>query len=124
MTQQKSQSFVTGSALRHNEGKPRYDLLEPFAIEELVKVFTAGAKKYDDHNWLKGMNWSKMRASLARHLAAWDQLEEIDEETQCSHMALAAWNCLALVSYSKYHPELDDRLMHVINKIKEDDTIG
>src|SRR6187399_1313572 len=57
--------------LRHNKGKIRYDLLEPFAITELAKVFTKGAEKYADRNWEKGMKWSKMRASLGRHLAAY-----------------------------------------------------
>lgn len=37
--------------LRYNNGKLRYDLLEPFALQELVRVFTKGAEKYEDNNW-------------------------------------------------------------------------
>ena len=66
------------SGLRYDKGKIRYDLLEPFAMQELAKVFTRGALKYEDNNWLKGMKWSKMRASLGRHLAAYDAKQDFD----------------------------------------------
>lgn len=109
---------------RYNEGKLRYDLLEPYAIEELAKVFTKGAQKYEPHNWLKGMQWSSMRASLARHLAAYDKGEDYDFDPKCEncqkgsctnhsgllHMAHVAWNAMALVSYYKHFPQGDDRM--------------
>ena len=95
--------------LRDNAGKPRYDLLEPHAIAELVRVFTAGAAKYKAHNWLRGMDWSKCDASLQRHLAAWRMGEDRDPETGCLHMAHVAWNALALVSYKLLGLGVDDR---------------
>lgn len=96
-------------ALRYNEGKLRYDLIDPFAIAELAKVYTKGAAKYADHNWKKGMKWSKMLASMKRHIAAFEMGEDIDPETECAHMAQAAWNALGLVTYARIHPEMDDR---------------
>lgn len=96
-------------ALRYNEGKLRYDLLDPYAIAELAKVFTNGANKYADHNWKKGMKWSKMLASMKRHIAAFEMGEDIDPEIGCHHMAQAAWNALGLVTYARIHPEMDDR---------------
>jgi hypothetical protein len=104
--------------LRYNQGKLRYDLLEPFAIQELVRVFTKGAEKYAPHNWLKGMDWSKIVASLKRHIAAFEQGEDLDVETGCFHMAHAAWNALALVSYYKVAPQHDDR-QHIYLKDKK-----
>jgi len=96
--------------LRYNEGKTRMDLLEPFAIEQLAKVFTIGAKKYAPNNWLKGMEWSKVTASLKRHLNAYEQGIDYDSETGLLHAAHIAWNAMALISYYKFHPEMDDRL--------------
>lgn len=101
--------FIKKEALRFNENKPRYDLLEPHAIHELVKVFTKGSEKYADRNWEKGMKWSKMLASLKRHLAAFEQGEDYDKESNLNHMAHVAWNALGLVTYMRTHPELDDR---------------
>lgn len=103
--------------VRYDSGKLRYDLLEPYAIQELVRVFTKGAEKYTANNWLKGgMNYSRMLGSLKRHIAAFEQGEDIDKETLCSHMAHAAWNALGIISYSKYFPELDDRFIPTLNK--------
>jgi hypothetical protein len=95
--------------LRYNTGKARYDLLEPYAIEQLVKVFTRGAEKYAPHNWLKGLPWMEVVASLERHLAAFKQGEDFDKETELLHMAHVAWNALAIVSYYKHAPQYDNR---------------
>lgn len=95
--------------LRFNKGKARYDLLEPFAIEELVKVFNKGAEKYEPNNWLKGLPWMDVIASLKRHLKAFEQGEDTDNETLCLHMAHVAWNALAITSYYKHRPEFDNR---------------
>jgi hypothetical protein len=103
--------------MRLNAGKLRYDLLEPFAIQELVRVFTKGSEKYEANNWLNGgMDYSKMLASLKRHIAAFELGEDIDPETGCYHMAQAAWNALGIVSYSKWFPENDDRLIHKLQR--------
>lgn len=117
--------------LRYDKGKVRYDLLEPFAMEQLALVFTKGAMKYDANNWLKGMNWSKMRASLGRHLAAYDKNEDFDFDPTCTdcqagkcvnhtglyHMAQVAWNALGILSYYKHFPQGDDRFKKPIRKI-------
>lgn len=127
-TQTKSTAPIEERGLRFNTGKVRFDLLEPYAIEQLAMVFTRGANKYADHNWLKGMDWSKVLASLERHINAFKNGEDLDVDPNCKecnegtckshtgllHMAHAAWNCMALVSYYKYHPELDDRIKNII----------
>jgi hypothetical protein len=123
-----------GTGSRLNDNKTRHDLLEPFAINELAKVFTKGNFKYPEppHNWLHGMKWSKCVASLKRHINAFERGEDFDFDPECKdcqagtclshtglyHMAHAAWNCLALVSYYKWFPQGDDRLINVIPKPK------
>jgi len=119
-------------ALRFNSEKIKYDLLEPYAIEQVVKVFSKGAEKYAPFNWLKGMEWSKMLASLKRHIAAFEKGEDYDFDPNCKecqegtcknhtnllHMAHAAWNCLGIISYYKYYPQGDDRLHTFLPKPK------
>lgn len=95
--------------LRYNEGKLRYDLFEPFAMEQLAHVFTKGAQKYAPRNWEKGMNWSDVIASLKRHVAYLEACEDFDKESGLLHAAHAAWNALALTSYYKIAPQYDDR---------------
>jgi hypothetical protein len=118
-------------ALRYNVGKTRFDLLEPYAIEQLAKVFTAGANKYSDNNWIhNGMSWSKMIASMKRHISEFEKGNDYDFDENCDgcksgscnshtnllHTAHIAWNALGLVSYSKYHPEKDDRMVNSLPK--------
>lgn len=86
-------------ALRYDARKIRYDLLPPDGLEALALVYTKGAEKYADRNWEKGMSWSRMIGSLARHIKAFEKGEVYDPETGCHHMAMAAWNALGLCVY-------------------------
>lgn len=103
------QEIIKEEGLRFNQGKLRYDLLEPFAIEQLVKIFTMGSQKYAPRNWEKGMSWTSVLASLKRHIAEFEKGDDYDKESELLHMAHAAWNALALVSYYKLYPQGDDR---------------
>jgi Domain of unknown function (DUF5664) len=99
----------TMGGLRFNEGKTRYDLLPPFPIDQLAQVLTVGSKKYAERNWELGMKWSKVIASLKRHLALIEKGEDFDKETGMLHASHVMCNAAFLVQYYKTHPEFDDR---------------
>jgi len=96
-------------------GKNRYDLLPGYPLDELVKVYAYGTKKYNDHNWRKGIKWGRLFAAMQRHAWAFWRGEDVDEESGCLHLAMAAWQCLALIEYSKLCPEFDDRVKDLGN---------
>jgi len=96
-------------ALRFDANKLRYELLPADGLEELVKVYTEGARKYEDNNWTKGMAWSRVFGSLLRHAWAFWKGEIHDPETGCHHMAMAAWNCIALCVYDLRKAGEDNR---------------
>lgn len=104
--------------LRYNDGKTRHDLLPAYGINEIAKVLTFGADKYADRNWELGMKWSKVLASLKRHINAFESGEDFDKETGLSHMAHAATNALFLVEYTKTYPQGDDRPHSYLNPPK------
>jgi len=104
---------------RYDVGKLRYDLLPVDAIRELVKVYTKGAEKYADRNWEKGMSWSRVVGPLMRHLEKFRQGEQYDAETGCHHMAMVAWNALALVSYDLRNVGTNDLGWELYNSPKE-----
>lgn len=87
------------AALRYDGGKVRWDLLPFDALEQVAKVSTFGAIKYDAKNWELGMSWSRVFGSLMRHLTARMRGERLDPETGLPHLAHAAWNALALCAY-------------------------
>jgi hypothetical protein len=79
------------------------------AIYQLAEHYGAGAEKYGDRNWAKGYPYGLSFAALNRHLWKWWGGEDIDEETGSHHLIAVAWHALALIEFSKTHPEMDDR---------------
>ena len=95
--------------LRFNTGKTRHDLVPTFAQEQYAKVLTKGAEKYAERNWELGMKWSKVIASLERHLYALKSGEDYDKETGLLHSAHIMCNAAFLTEYYKIFPQGDDR---------------
>lgn len=104
--------------LRFNQGKNRFDLVHPWAHEQMVNVLTAGSIKYSDRNWEKGMAWSNVIASLKRHLTAIEKGEDYDPETGELHAAHVACNAHFLTAYYKIYPQGDDRPHNYLNAPK------
>ena len=94
-----SSTEKTEGGLRYDGGKVRLDLLPPEWTLALGLVMTAGARKYADRNWERGMKWSKVFGPMTRHILAWLSGESYDRETGCHHLAMVAWNALALMTY-------------------------
>ena len=70
--------------------KPRMYLLLPKAIQEVAKVLTFGAQKYDEDNWKKLDNLqNRYTGASFRHIFAIMEGEELDQETECYHEAHA-----------------------------------
>jgi len=99
----KRQDFDSGAVRDIRDGKGRYDLITPHGLKRLAKHYEAGAAKYDDRNWEKGMPVSRCFDSAVRHLYQW--LEGSQEE---DHLAAAAWNIFAIMHYEATLPELMD----------------
>lgn len=104
--------------LRFNEGKPRFDLIHPWANEQMVNVLTIGANKYSHRNWENGMAWTTVVASLKRHLNAFEKGEDYDPETGELHMAHIACNAHFLTAYYKIYPQGDDRPHNYLSQPK------
>lgn len=94
---------------KNDGGKFRWDLLPVRPLEEVVRVYTIGAKKYSDRNWEKGISWGRIFAAMMRHAWAWWGGERSDPVDGQHHLASVAWCALALMEYEETHPELDDR---------------
>ena len=86
------------------DDKLRWELLPLEDVEDIVRVYTAGAKKYGPDQWQNlpdGIR--RYKAALLRHLVEFDKGNEIDEETGCRHLAAVAWNAIAMLHISKYN---------------------
>lgn len=94
---------------KKDSGKPQFDLIPTRSLEDLVAVYTMGAKKYPPHNWRQGMAWSRVFAATMRHLWAFWRGEETDQESGLPHLAHAGYGIFTLLEYSKNHRNWDDR---------------
>ena len=104
-----AQRSDTRSGNKYDASKPRVDLLDRKALVQMARVLGAGASKYGDSNWRGGLAWSRTLGALLRHVLAFQDGEDKDPETGCSHIAHAMCNCMFLLNYEETHPELDDR---------------
>nr|BDD47795.1 hypothetical protein 13 [Deltaproteobacteria bacterium] len=89
-----------------------FQLLPAAALEDVVKVFTYGAGKYDPRNWESGIAWGRVFGAVMRHLWAFWRGEDADPETGLPHLAHAVAGCLFLLTFMRTHKELDDRSVH------------
>jgi hypothetical protein len=97
--------FPSGMVRDIRTGKGRYDLISPYALRRLARVYEAGAQKYDDYNWLKGAPYCRFVDSALRHIQQW-QMGHTDED----HLANAAWNLFCILHFDSLgRSDLDDR---------------
>lgn len=87
------------SARKHDGGKPRLDLLPVVPLEMVARVFEHGAARYGERDWERGMRYSRMYSAALRHLFAFWEGQNADEESLMFHVAHAAACCLCLCQY-------------------------
>jgi hypothetical protein len=86
----------TGSQRDTQAGKPRYDLIPTTGLTRLADLFARGAVKYDEFNWRKGQPYSRVYASIFRHLLQWASGQR-DED----HLAAVAWGVFVLMHFEE-----------------------
>lgn len=113
--------FETGAVRDMHEGKGRCDLLPPLALLRVAKHFEAGAVKYGDRNWEKGIPMHSFLDSGIRHL-----LKYMAGQTDEDHLVAAAWNILCALETEEKRPEMQDipARMTEINKKERVESCG
>lgn len=86
------EDFDTGSRRDNREGKGRYDLLPPHALQRVAQVFERGADKYEARNWEKGQPLTRYLDSALRHT-----FQVLEGKTDEDHAGHAVFNLLAFI---------------------------
>jgi hypothetical protein len=87
-----------GEGKKYDNGKLRYDLLDPCLEEAVVEILGYGAKKYEANNWQNVEPFNdRYYAALRRHLAEWRKGNKIDPESGKRHLAHVACNIYFLL---------------------------
>lgn len=96
-------TFSTSAQRDMHEGKGRFDLLPMCVLMRLAKHYEAGAKKYDERNWEKGIPCHSFADSAMRHFVKY-----MDGHTDEDHLIAAIWNLCGLAWTEEKKPELMD----------------
>lgn len=88
--------------------------VDPLALMTVAEVAGFGAAKYARYNFAKGYRWSLSYDAMQRHLHAFWNGEERDDESSLSHLAHAAWHCLTLLCFQLRKRGTDDRMHHMV----------
>ena len=99
----------TEKAMRFNENKPKWSLVDFDSLEDMVKVLEFGAKKYSADNWKNGLNTDEVVESLLRHIFKYLSGEDLDEESRLPHTGHILCNAMFLSYMNKYKKEFDTR---------------
>lgn len=105
----KRQDFSTGSRRDISQGKGAFELISPFALEEVAQIYEGGAVKYGSRNFELGQPLSRYYQSAMRH--GNKVLMGMEDE---NHAAMAMWNWAAfihtrrLIKLGLLPEELDD----------------
>ncbi len=89
----KRETFDTGAVRDTADGKPRPELISPFATEKLADWLRLGAEKYSPRNWELGIPLSRSLASAHRHLLKYQQGVEDGED----HLTAAYCNLMFMI---------------------------
>lgn len=101
--------------VKYDTEKARFDLLPWLALEAVAVVLRDGASKYSEHNWRKGIHWSRLLRAAIGHLGRVAIGENYDRETKLPHLAHAACCVLFLLEYylvsrvTREYDRLDNR---------------
>jgi hypothetical protein len=99
----------SNQALRYNNGKLQWSLVDFDSLEGLVKVLEYGATKYAPNNWKKGMPVTQVSESLMRHLFAFLKGEDVDPESGCRHISHVMCNAMFIEYIMREKPHYDNR---------------
>jgi len=80
---------------KDDKGKARYSLIPPNQLRNIAEVFTHGANKYAEENYLK-VEKIRYVDALFRHLEAYRSGELIDKDSGLPHTAHIAANAIIL----------------------------
>ena len=99
---------TTAGGTKHDQAKPRMDLLDNYALTQLALVLGFGTKKYTDDNWRSGIASRRLLAATMRHVLAYMDGQDLDEESGYSHLAHAMCNLMFAINLEHTKPEFSN----------------
>lgn len=94
--------------VKNDQGKVPLSILSSESLIAEARAFEYGAEKYARNNYKKGMKWSRILDAALRHIVAFNNREDFDNESKLNHL----WHAKACLAMLIYYYE---------NKVGDDD---
>ncbi len=91
---EKQIEYKSGATRSDRTGRGRFDLISPYGLMELAKVYEEGAKQKGERNWEQGFPISRCIDSALRHISQY-AMGMRDER----HLAQAVWQLFAIIHF-------------------------
>lgn len=107
----KNEEMKESAGTKYDAGKLRLDLIDPEFEAGIAEVLGFGAQKYDEYNWVKGFQWTRLYGAIRRHLK--DAMYKSMTDSESGLLALDHAACMLMflrrhMTDSRY-AHLDDR---------------
>lgn len=102
--------------------KPDHTLVCKAFIDGVADVMGYGAEKYGRHNYLEGMDHSRLLAACSRHLTAYIDGQDTDPESGFCHLQHAAANLNMLLNFKDKGIGNDNRYLKDTTKVIKPDS--
>ena len=97
--------FKSGATRSEDAEEERFDLISPFAMQRLARVYAEGAKTHGAANWERGVPLDATLNHMERHLQMWKAEKKSGKKIgDDDHMAKVAWGAFAIMHYETAGP--------------------
>lgn len=105
----REEDFESSRKDDRKDKKLMWELLPLEDVEDIVAVYTAGARKYGKDRWQNLPDgYNRYKAAMLRHLLEHEKGNWTDSDTGCIHLAQVAWNAIAMLHIEKQKRRGDD----------------
>ncbi len=98
---------IVGDAAAREQGKIPFDLVPPEFIAMIALTLEHGAKKYEPHNFEKGLPPDDLIRGALNHILKLQSGEIYDTDSGLYHASHAAWNMLTFGMMMMRAPQLE-----------------
>jgi hypothetical protein len=96
--------------------KPQLHLIPKVSLEEQAAALQCGKIKYGERNWVQNkVCQSTYISAMLRHIAAFQDGEDLDPESGASHLGHVMAGCAIILDAKKVGTLVDDRVMPALD---------
>ena len=103
--------FDSGAVRGIEDSIARFDLITPVGLRRLAETYGEGAIKYNDENWLKGIDTKNLMNHAMTHINKYMSGDKSED-----HLAHATWNLFAIMHFEELMPIMQN----ITTRIKKD----